>query len=214
MSRLRSLLDAHPAIRSLYEEALKLSDAEVRAMGELLTAAGTERSSFMDQAAWRFAQSVFDEPANRRCADCGSAQLVTWASMLVLGEAAAGVATHAVVLCNQCCGGHRPRARHLPPLGRALLKRRAPGLIGRLDGARLPRIRERRFLIAEELQLQFRDLPLVETLQGNVPQNDRVAVSQPVRDRQRLWLQLYLPFFRVIAIRGSVRLYCFGQRWR
>ena len=32
------------------------------------------------------------------------AQLVTWASMLVLGEAAAGVATHAVVLCNQCCG--------------------------------------------------------------------------------------------------------------
>ena len=38
------LLDAHPAIRGLYEEALKLSDAEVRAMGELLTAAGTERS--------------------------------------------------------------------------------------------------------------------------------------------------------------------------
>lgn len=113
MSRLRSLLDAHPAIRSLYEEALKLSDAEVRAMGELLTAAGTERSSFMDQAAWRFAQSVFDEPANRRCADCGSAQLVTWASMLVLGEAAAGVATHAVVLCNQCCGGHRALGTHV-----------------------------------------------------------------------------------------------------
>ena len=49
-----------------------------------------------------FCKEVLSMPGNDTCADCGSCELLTWAS-----------ANLGVVLCNECVGGHRNLGVHI-----------------------------------------------------------------------------------------------------
>jgi hypothetical protein len=55
---------------------------------------------------------------NHRCADCGDDTRVTWASWVVgrggeAGEELASSGGHGIVLCSECCGGHRSLGVHI-----------------------------------------------------------------------------------------------------
>ena len=96
-----------PGVRGIYELTPSMSNEEVQQLAELFAALQAERSSFMTKEAWEFAQKVFAIAGNEVCADCGASELLTWASLL---RADGG---YGVVLCNECCGGHRSLGVHI-----------------------------------------------------------------------------------------------------
>ena len=96
-----------PGVRGIYELTPSMSNEEVQQLAELFAALHAERSSFMTKEAWEFAQKVFAIAGNEVCADCGASELLTWASLL---RADGG---YGVVLCNECCGGHRSLGVHI-----------------------------------------------------------------------------------------------------
>uniref|UniRef100_A0A7S3B3S4 C2 domain-containing protein n=1 Tax=Haptolina ericina TaxID=156174 RepID=A0A7S3B3S4_9EUKA len=65
----------------------------------------------MSPAAYQFAQKAFSIAGNAACADCGTMEGLTWSSMV---QGVGGTdGQHAVILCNECCGGHRSLGVHL-----------------------------------------------------------------------------------------------------
>ena len=60
----------------------------------------------MSTEAWKFSVEAYAVAGNSACADCGATELLTWASSIVSDD-------FTVVLCNECCGGHRALGVHL-----------------------------------------------------------------------------------------------------
>ena len=94
------------AVRQMYEQTLEWSNDEVRQLSELMAAAHADRSTYMSTDAWKFSVQAYAVAGNSACADCGATELLTWASSIVSDD-------FTVVLCNECCGGHRALGVHL-----------------------------------------------------------------------------------------------------
>ena len=96
---------ASAAARAAYEATLSMTNDELQQLAELVAAAHCDRSTYLSTEAWQFGTTAYAIPGNEVCADCGSSEPPTWAAMV--GEA------DAVLVCNECCGGHRALGVHL-----------------------------------------------------------------------------------------------------
>ena len=97
---------ASDAVRAMYGQTLEMSNDEVRQLSELMAASHADRSTYMSTEAWKFSMEAYAVAGNSACADCGATELLTWASSIVSDD-------FTVVLCNECCGGHRALGVHL-----------------------------------------------------------------------------------------------------